>query len=338
MSLAQTHLCGHSLEKWQKAFDHKEILFDGKPIGETPLPKELSAMIASGRIGGKWRYDGINGLHQTSYRDWEILTPTHSHPDLKNTADLNYVAIKTKEIGLLGSSRHVWMELISSEGEGYSVGLCGSTKFPYNAKEGKLISPDPKEAAAGKERKVLIELTTEQFNRLKGRIETDKREKKEYFHIFYHNCSRYTVKVLDEELGVKINNKEFFTQALFRKFLEKTHLKVPQPVLKVISYVANFFRFALSGLYHLVYLCTGAWHTSKKLRPLEAKCLNPEQSPKGIKSFFKHLFLLDHMRVCTGWKVSVWQDAIKNKFGSRSITIEEANKIYFPTGQTAVVH
>ena len=99
-----------------------------------------------------------------------------------------------------------------------------------------------------------IQITREQYNALKQRIEHDKAEEKEAFHIFHRNCSACG-KILKDILEVEVNNREYREQVILRKVLYKLHVKsVNKTAVKILHYVACVIRFLIAPFWLLVWV------------------------------------------------------------------------------------
>ncbi len=324
-NLLSLQINGNSVKDWMNHYGHEVVDGQIKVNGQIRKIEDVAQQIINPKthkISSDWRYDS-EGLHDISFIKFQQLVPTNSHiPDGKN-----YLVIKTKEKGFFGLSRHTYMELISSSGNGFEVGFCGPTVFPFVGTRGAIVSPDPKEAASGFERKVFIEINDEQFNRVFKRIESDKQNGHEYFHIFKNNCSCFVTRICKEELGLKINNQEFLSQAFARKILKFLHIKPSSLTLKVINGVAKVIRVLLSPVYALIWLISGSPFDDKLGKKI--KQIQFPNSQLSFKESLKKFFESDYLRPFTGWKISAWQDKVKEIFKSDHVTLEQAMNIKF---------
>jgi hypothetical protein len=324
-NLLSLQLNGNSINDWMSHYGHKLENGQIKVNGELTSIEEAALKVLNSdtkKISSNWRYDH-EGLSEKSFIKFRELSPTNKHA----SDGKNYLVIKTKEKGFLGMSRHTYMELIDTNGNGYEVGFCGPTAYPFFGTRGAIVSPDPKEASSGKERKIYVEITDEQFENLHKRITTDKQEGHEYFQLFQNNCSRFVTRICKEHLGLKINNKEFFSQAITRKALQYLNIKPSNLSLKVLNIAAKVLRVLLSPVLGLVWILSGAAFDNKLGKDIKEKQF-PNQ-PSGVKEVVKRFFKSEYIKPFTGWKISVWQDKVKETFGSDHVTLEQAKSIQF---------
>lgn len=321
-------LNGEPVKRWIACFGHgssdatpSEVMVEGslRPIAD--IAKEIFHEKTK-KISSCWRYDH-RGFVKTSYIKFTQLTPTHRHDGDGNY----YFVVKSKQKGFCGLGRHCYMELINSNGDGYSVGLCGPTTFPLKGTRGAIVSPDPKEASTGYERQTKIQIPQVVFEQTMHRINSDKLEGKEYFHLIKNNCSKYVSTICEQELGIKMDNEEFISQALTRVFFRALRIKPGQRFLKFVNVVAAFVRALFAPLYSLVWLSTGAWYSDKKGRLAkfqQAQKKGCDSIFKKLGSGFKKFFSCNYLKIATGWKISAWQDRIKATCPHVVITLEEA--------------
>jgi hypothetical protein len=328
----QARLNHEPVSSWISAYKHEikedQVMVNGKYTPIEDIAKQILEE-KKGKISSKWRYDH-RGFVNESYIKFKELTPTHQHtPD-----DRFYVVIKSKERGFMGFSRHCYLELINNKGEGFSVGLVGSTSFPFNGTLGAIVSPDTKVASSGYERSTKIIVTEEIFNNVFRRITNDKKEGKEYFHLLQHNCSKFVSNLCRDELDIKIDNHEFISQVATRGFLNFLRIKPSETALKVLHVAAVIARIALAPLYALLYLGSGAFFDDKKGKEARQKQFKVDDAKPFIQKFFRpiyNFFSCKNLKIATGWKVSVWQDRVKEKFNEEAVTLEQARLILVPT-------
>jgi hypothetical protein len=325
-SLLSMNFNGNTVKDWIKSYNHQvndnQVMLEGVL---TPIDKVFDRVINkdTNKISSNWRYD-YRGFTNTSFIKFKELTKTHQHE-----ADGNfYFVIKSKEKRIAGISKHIYMELIDNQGDGYSVGLCGSMAFPFYGRRGAIVSPDPKEASNEGERKTYIKLTQEQFLKLKKRIEKEKAEGNEYFHVIKRNCSKFVSSICNQELGIKMNNKEFLSQALARKIFAKLNITPSEKTLKIFEKVAKVFRVALFPLYGLIYLALLAPFDSNAAKSIKTKGIDES---KGFIENFKSIINGDFIKPYSAWKVANWQDHVLSKFGTNKISLEQAQEITCPS-------
>lgn len=324
-NLLSLHLNGNSIIDWMGHYGHKLENGQIRVNGQLKSIEEAASKVLisnTNKISSNWRYDH-KGLSEISFVKFKELSPTNKHAPDGN----NYLVIKTKEKGFLGMSRHTYMELIDTDGNGYEVGFCGPTAYPLFGTRGAIVSPDPKEASSGKERKIYVEITNEQFANIHKCITTDKQQGHEYFQIFQNNCSSFVTRICKKQLGLEINNKEFFSQAVTRKILNCFNIKPSRLILKVLNVAANVLRVLLSPFLGLIWIISGAAFDNKIGKDIKKKQF-PNQ-PIGVKEVIKKFFRSEYIKPFTGWKISVWQDKVKEAFGSDHVTLEQAKTIKF---------
>jgi hypothetical protein len=325
-SLLLMNFNGNTVKDWIKSYNHEgddtQVMLEGKL---TPINDVFDQVINkdTNKISSNWRYD-YRGFTNTSFIKFKQLTKTH-----QREADGNfYFVIKSKEKRIAGISKHIYMELIDNQGNGYSVGLCGSMAYPFFGRRGAIVSPDPKEASNEGERKTYIQLTDEQFSKLKQRIENEKAEGNEYFHVIKRNCSKFVSSICSQELGISMNNKEFLSQALARKIFAKLNITPSEKILEIFEIVAKVFRVALFPFYGLVYLALLAPFDSNAAKSIKNKGIDES---KGFIEKIKSIINGDFIKPYSAWKVANWQDHVISKFGTNRVTLEQAREITCPT-------
>jgi hypothetical protein len=331
-SFHQLKICGESVLNWKKAYNHESQFENGQEMikcegSYLPLQEVMKRVYdrSKNKISSDWRYD-LNGFTNTSYVKFKKLTPTKLH---ENAQGLHYLVIKTKQAALFGMSRHCYMELIDDRGNGYSFGLCGPTRYPLVGTKGAIVSPDPKEATPGIERRTKIIISAEKFKEILDRVNQDKESGHEYFHITQHNCSRYVGVICEEHLNLNINNKEFLTQAVTRFFLRIFGSTPSSRFLKTIGVIGAVFRFAISPLFVIFWLITGAPFDDRQGAEAKLRQFGPSNlslKEKFIKVLYDSVYC-NYLKINTGWKLSVWQDKAISAHGTNELTLEEAQSI-----------
>lgn len=327
-------LCGEPLKNWQDAFGHNisitqegelKVFSEGRYQNWNELKPKIIDPKKSGRISSNWRYDQ-HGLSPISYIKFKELVPSMTH---HNSNGQCYLEIKTKETGFMGLSRHTYAELIDADGKGYKFGMCGPTSFPFYGTKGSIVSPDPKEATKGKERKIRIIISKDQLDMLIERVTQDKLHGKEYFHLINQNCGRYITKLCEEILDLYINHEEYASEALFRQFLSFVKLKPSQNVLFILNVLLNSLTSSLAPISGILWLLLG--FAFDDARGAKAKLFEPINLPKNRFERLKHLHeKLEEMasgrcfKVVSGWKLSVWQDNLIKLYGSNEISLQQA--------------
>lgn len=332
-SFMNLKICGEPVSHWKKSYSHEDrqdaeknklILCDGEyERYDTVFAKVFDAK--QKKLSSEWRYDR-DGFAKKSFIKFRELTPTHHR---ENPERLYYFVIKTKEAGFLGLSRHCYMELIDAEGNGFSYGLCGSDSYPFCGKKGAIVSPDPREATKGIERRTRIIINEDKFAEIKATIQADKEYGYEYFHFFNHNCSTYTAHVAERHLGLKIDNREFISQSLMRNMFERINFHPGQTVLKIIHIVGVIFRAVLSPFYLLLWLLTGAPFDTEigKQTRLKQSYIPKVSLFQQTKDMFWSFINADYFKLSTGWKMSVWQNRVNLQYQDNTITLDQAQNI-----------
>jgi hypothetical protein len=323
---------GSNISKWAAHYGHHwvgtdKVLVNGQELSkEGPEWQKVSKRIFSGKkgISSDWRYDR-KGFHEIPLIKWKKLQATHK----REATGFCFLEVITAQVGPLGMSRHAFMRLENEGGYVKSVGFGGATKYPFCWRRGAIISPDNKEVVRPKGHRVTrIKITREEYNALKNRIESDKNRGNEAFHLFHRNCSAWVAEILRDVLKIEVNNREYPEQVILRKVLYKMGIKsINQTAVKVLHFVASFIRLILSPFWFLVWVATGAPFIQRDPLAAEAYRKTFEGKQITVKEFCYRIITVDFMRVFTGWRLSVWQDLIAEKYGKEVISPEQAANV-----------
>ncbi|MFZ4772962.1 MAG: hypothetical protein ACOYK9_03100 [Chlamydiia bacterium] len=323
MSFATVKLCAVSLEDWAKGTGHQGVMYEGKLINSlNDLPQ---GVVNQGNLGNwistQYRYDQFKGLTKSTCRDWKELTPTY-----QDSGNGSYI-ISLKSIN------HVWINLIDPNGKRYSVGLGGPVSYPYIAQKGRLFSPDKRELEGNPHQETRIEVTQEQFEKVKKAIEKENSHKDVCYTYIDRNCIQFVSDVLRETLDLDIPHKESVDEILGRVVLKKLNLSPPEAVLRLIDKIASIIRPLFLAPLGLLYFATGSWYTPKNL--LASR--NHLKKQLTFQERFRHVMTGDFMRIPTYVKFENWQERARKQFPNRNmITLEEAKSVHCP--RTGIVN
>jgi hypothetical protein len=317
IDLLSMNLSGFPVKNWMQSYGHEihdgKILFDGSL---TPVKDVFDQVVVNGKISSNYRYDKDGFNSKVSYVRFKELVPTHQRQEDGKF----YLVVKSTE--------HIFMELIDDKGRGYSLGLCGPFTLPLFGKRGAIVSPDPAEASLEDIKETHIELTKDEFEKVKTRINKEKQSGNEYFHLLNRNCSKFVASICKEELNIKMNNKEFFSQALARKIFQTFNISPSEKFLKVLAKIATVFRAILSPIIGFIYLLFGVPFDSKEAKSMKQRSVDaPKQ---GFIDKIKCVASGECFKFCSAWKVMNWQDRVVVKHGSNKITSDQARKISCP--------
>lgn len=312
---------------WVSSYETtRQVLVEGELKKWDEVAKDI---LKQGKLSSDWRYDYL-GFRRVSPYKWKKLEPV----DKQVATGLSGIEVITRELGPWGSSRHCYMRLINKEGDVYSVGFCGPTSLPFAWQRGTLMSPDPKEALNKGERVTHITIDEAKYNEIFARIESDKRQKKEAFHLLYRNCSTYTTEILAKHLDIELNNREFVTDALQRSLFQRMGIpSLPNFIKSMVSTTLIGLRYLFSSVLALGCLCVGASFVKTKKIHQEAfeatfgEKRSRETQFERFKAFARNALALEFVKPYTGWRVSIWQDKIHKKFGSNQVTIQQARSV-----------
>ena len=302
---------------WMQSYGHEltegRIKFNGVL---TPVQDVYHQVVTNGKISSNCRYDkdGLNS--QVSYVKFKELVPTHQ----REVDGKFYLVVKSTE--------HIFMELIDNQGRGYSLGLCGPVSLPLTGKQGAILSPDPAEASTEEIKKTYIELTQAEFEKVMARVNTEKKERKEYFHLLNRNCSNFVSTICEEELNIKINNKEFFSQALARKIFQRLNITPSEKSLKILAKIAKVFRAILFPVYSFIYLLFGVPFDTVTIKEIKKRSIN--ETKKGFIDKITSILDGECFKFCSAWKVMNWQDRVEVRHGSNHVTSDQARQISCP--------
>lgn len=325
----------NDIKKYIEFFDHKIRLDEKNKQPLILLENEIiSWSEAKLRIFGPnepeslmlphgWKYNE-KGFVQKNLIKWETLEPDW-HDKIDPQPGHFFVELVSKKKGWGGFSRHCSLRLIDEQTGVTSVGFCGKNFkwLPFRGQKGKFASPDPGEFVSGKEYRTRIEITANEFLKLKTRIENDQKNKNVYFNFVSRNCSTYCCEVLSE-IGININNCEFPGQALWRKVFSKLKIRPYPAVVKAFHCISMFFRYLFSPIHNLGIFLLGGTFANKDIRVIERA--EGEKWPKKPNKPFKDVasfFNCSNFKFATGWKVTTWQYAVGKYRAENILKIQE---------------
>jgi hypothetical protein len=181
---------------------------------------------------------------------WDQLTPFNQ----EKARGRNYIELVTKK-NPDAIDMDAWVRLIDESGQIYSVGLDRS--FLYNERNVKIVSPAYNEFVSTEEESTRFLITAQQFERLKKRIEADKKagqlkDDQPVYTIFSKkNALSYATDLL-KEVSIELNNKEVYLVSAARKGCKVFGVNMPDWVEKVINFVLDLFKTLLSPLKSLI--------------------------------------------------------------------------------------
>lgn len=198
-----------------------------------------------------WFY-GQEGIQKKDMYAWEELKPYKIvEPTWGNRYLFEFTTCCNPSQGLNGD--HSWIELKTPTGEVYSVGLyrpgkphyLDNFRFPLRVKKGYLMSPDISNWWPTPIYRIPVEITKDQFKKVKHSIEKDKAdEKTRHFQLFNGNCQEY-VNEKAAIVGIKLDTSVFYlrniTPIKLQEIYDKAKRYLPKIVKKISYYTATFF-------------------------------------------------------------------------------------------------
>ncbi|MFQ5728960.1 MAG: hypothetical protein ACE5GN_01195 [Waddliaceae bacterium] len=209
-----------------------------------------------------WLY-GQQGVQKKDMYAWTEFKPykTVKNHDWGDRYIFEFCTSYGNSVQLNGD--HAWLRLKTPTGEIYCVGLYRPGKrhcsenflFPMRVKKGYFMSPDFSEYWPMPVSRIPVEITKEQFEKIKGSIEEDKRnENKRSFQVFKGNCTEY---VNDKAalIGIKLPTATHALRHVMPMFITKTTDRVmpclPRIVQKicriVVTFLTNLLQFSLGA-------------------------------------------------------------------------------------------
>lgn len=233
-----------------------------------------------------WLY-GQNGIQKKDMYAWKELQPYKIvEPTWGDRYLFEFTTCCNPSQGLNGD--HSWVELKTPSGEVYSAGLYRPGKphywdtfhYPLRVKKGYLMSPDVSNWWPTPIYRIPVEITKEQFEKIKKSIEEDKAdEEKRHFQLFNGNCQEY-VNEKAEIAGIKLDTSVFVLRNITPIKLQNVYDRIkgylPNLVLKVFYYAAT------------VLLNIGQWILGASIKDEEVKKKGIEVKP--IIRSFKDIF------------------------------------------------
>lgn len=168
---------------------------------------------------------------------------------------------------------HSWLRLRTPEGDVYSVGLYRPQKrdnfdnfgFPLRLKKGHLMQPDVSEFWPWEISAIPVEITKEQFEKMKAKIEEDKRNDNLVFQLFQSNCLLYCKSVANIA-NIDLPTSQPVVRILTPKSLEPVTDGIanylPNFVLKICTFVSSLF-------FNLLQLALGASIVDQEVREMQ---------------------------------------------------------------------
>ncbi|KAI9597767.1 hypothetical protein BDF19DRAFT_434363 [Syncephalis fuscata] len=186
------------------------ILRDGVPRLWPEIRDGISVDPQTGVMQGQYNYQGLidRGVYE-----WEALTPFYIEPvcpppwgDRYLFEFCSWIVDRPRMMG-----DHTYMRLKTPQGEWYSVGQYRPQKmgfheqfvFPMKIKTSKFMSPDVSEYWNGPFTALSVEITQEQFEQMKMKIEHDQMNGDHTYQLFHGNCTKY-VKSISTIAGLNL--------------------------------------------------------------------------------------------------------------------------------------
>ncbi|RKP27601.1 hypothetical protein SYNPS1DRAFT_20910 [Syncephalis pseudoplumigaleata] len=148
------------------------LLRDGTPRLWPDIRNEIRVDPSTGVMLGQYNYEGF--IERGVY-DWDVLTPFYVEPQLPPPWGDRYLFEFCSWIvdrpRMMGD--HTFIRLKTPQGEWYSMGFHEQFVFPMKIKASKFMSPDVSEYWNGPCTSLSVEVTKEQFERMKAQIEHD---------------------------------------------------------------------------------------------------------------------------------------------------------------------
>lgn len=286
-----------------------QLLVEGRMLSWTQAKSLIFGNDYSGtlKLPIGWKYNA-NGVVKKDLIQWDQLETEWQDTSEDRMNGQHYIEVAS----ISKDWRHCWIRLIDDKGGVISVGFVGKIYhwLPFRAAKGKLMSPDPYEFKDAPKMTTRIAVSAERYNKIKERIESDQKNKNLYFNQITRNCSTYVCELLNE-IGIKIDNREFPTQAIGRTILRVCNIKMPECILAAFNAVAMVFRALLSPIYLLGMLILGASYTNKDIKEIERDFENKwPVKPRKLFQSSQSLFDCSNFWFSATWRLREWQRTI----------------------------
>ncbi len=309
---------------WKVSYHHDEpeFLFKGTYLPWSQIKKELfpegskKYVLPHGYI-----FTEFEGITEQNGANWTELKPIFKDR-LDPRPGKVFIEIVTNGNFF---NRHAYINLIDKESKVMQVGFCGKINalFPFRNQKGKLMSPDPWGYRLADVRRTRIELTEEQFTKIKNRIETDQRTKNLHFNLLTRNCTAYVGEIL-REIGLKVHIQEYPEQILARVLFNSMGITIPKKLLKGLHVFGAFIRYILLPVYSLFIYILGAKYTDAKMKKVTQEHSHEwVKQPRAPFSSTKKTIMCQDINLFTGWKLLDFQNWVRR---SRVLTYEKVLK------------
>ncbi|RKP07058.1 hypothetical protein THASP1DRAFT_31126 [Thamnocephalis sphaerospora] len=174
------------------------ILRNGKLCAWKDIAASIRVDPANGTLLGQY---SRHGLVEQGVYDWEVLEPFYVEQQLPppwgNRYLFEFCSWIIDRPRMMGD--HSYMRLKTPKGEWYSVGQYRPAKmgfheqfvFPMKIKTSKFMSPDVSEYWNGSYTVLSMQITEEQFYKMKAQIEHDQVNGDHTYQLFHGNCTKY---------------------------------------------------------------------------------------------------------------------------------------------------
>lgn len=272
----------------------------------------------AGRPVIKWRY-GKEGVQKKDMYSWKKLKAyKKDDPSEWGHRYIFEFCVTCTDSRLRTSGDHSWFRLKDPEGNVYSVGKNLAAKiekgvmFPFRVKKGYLMSPDVSEYWPQSIYRLPVEITKEQFEKIKESVNDDKAdEKKTVFQVFKGNCQEYVnekAKIANIQLPTARSVVRLIFPQFLQDFYDRVEPKIHTTVVKVLRAIGSFFMNTLLAI-------LGNGVVDKKIKAQQI----PSTPHLDAKNLFNREKLVFHPPTYVAQKVfpeiEAWRTANNNEFG-----------------------
>lgn len=218
-----------------------------------------------------WCY-GPKGIQKEDMYAWNELKPYKvvKNHDWGNRFIFEFCACCKKDIQMNGAE-HSWLRLKTPNGEIYCVGfyrpgkshLLDNFHLPLRAKKGYLMSPDVSEFWPIPIHRIPVEITKEQFEKIKFSLEEDKKnEESLVFQLFNGNCTEY-INSKAKLAGIRLPTAVHYLRNVTPLSIQQGYDRVMD---KLPSFARKICEFVVMILSNLLQICLGGHLLDRQLK------------------------------------------------------------------------
>lgn len=251
------------LERYLAPYDHTvevsekgevQLLKDDRYVPWSQLIDGLQIPERKPETNQPWFY-GPNGIQNTNMFEWKTLEPYKKEDPAQWNKQYIFEFCCCCENTPRFIGDHSWLRLKTPEGDIYCVGLYrpykNSAKQNYNAplriKKGHLMQPDVSEFWPTPIHRIPFQITKDQFEAIKQKIESDKQNDSLIFQLIGKNCTQY-VEDIATLGGIELPTTKPFWQLLCKRYghpciqtgVKVTAAILPQKVNRVFERTSAF--------------------------------------------------------------------------------------------------